>query len=514
MSYLLREVLLGALGIESDLIWGTSKHELSAVDLNLIPPSAGALISKISDLGLVYRMLEESTASQQMNSFCQALYDSLENYLDQYRSTILKADAEITSGLLTTLTGLVAYVEPFQHELQFVGRILPPLIAASPLDMLNKMHEYVVVSPPSIASKLSAFENALHHVAINQLNGFLFYHQPLPEIFEPSKTTSKIQYARSLTVTFIPHQLAELLLLIVTVADHCTDLFKDTDPPEFDQLMPWIALMARTSSELLSARLSELWPNYFRTLKSICLLGRFDLVKTLAQKTLQPFVSAYDLNVLLAQLSPDCKATLEIAPTGVQIHSKLEPPLDLIVTADHQAVISEIFKLFMKLAVAEESIGRIWVSSRRMSRVCLFVNLLSQILGVIKEYIVFVVIVPALARIEKAGSGITDFLKFQGEFALFVVQLATLFPASNPEFQNAVGLFTDKTAEMRDLFIGKELITKMTEEQILQVIGDLGRDLVVGVTQIGRLLNIGEENGINVAPRIDKLVQCARHFVQ
>ena len=508
MSYLLREVLLGALGIESDLQWGTSGTDLSAIDLELLPPSAGALIQRITDLGKVYRFLEETTQEQQANPYCQALYDSIENYLDQYRSTILQADSEINSGLLTTLTGLVAYVEPFQHELQFIGRILSPLIAASPLEMLNKIHEYVVVSPPSISMKLVSFERALQQVAMSQLTGFLFYHQQLPDIFEKH---DRIVYAKSLNVTFVPHQLAELLLLIVNVAAHCEDLFDDIDPPDYDQLMPWIAFMAKTSSTILSKRISELWPNYFYTLKSIILLQRYDFIQILSRKMLQPFVSSYDMNLVFHKLSPEYKANLDLMPTGLSIRSKLKPPLDLVVTDDHQALLGEMFKLFMKLAVAEEAIGDIWQNVKRKKlKLFRFAGFIHQLLSAIKEHIVFVVITPALLNLEKAGAEMTDFLKFKGEFAAFVLTLSVAFPAGNPEFQNAINSLGDRTVEMRELLITKNLLGKASEAQIFDAVSEAEKEIITGVSVIASVLKGGEDNGINLSERLMKLVACVK----
>jgi hypothetical protein len=504
MSFLLREVLLGALGIESDLSWGTSKEELSAIDLELIPPSAGALIAKITDLGNVYRFLEESTENQQANPFCQALYDSIESYLDQYRAAILKADAEIQSGLLTTLTGLVAYLEPFQHELQFVGRILPPLITATPLAMLNKMHEYVVVSPPSIAAKLAAFELAIHQVAVNQLTGFLFYRQLLPDLFE--RSGARVIWAQSLAVTFIPSQIAELLLLIVNVADHCGELFNDSEPPEFDQLLPWVVFMSKTSSTLLASQLTIQWPNFFRGLRSWWMVGRVDFIRQLSEKLLTPFVSSYDLNVLVSALSPEFNFTLELGPAGVTIRAKLTPPLDLIVTDEHQAVLGELFTLLIKLALAEESAIQLWQALKRQPRIFRFIGFVLQILSLIKEFVVFVVIAPAIARIERAGREITDFLRFQGEFASFVLQLAATFPAASPDLQHAVGLISDKTVEMRELLIGKELLKKMAFGQLMDLAVDVGREISAGASAIGAVLGAGDESGVSIGPRLAKLV--------
>jgi hypothetical protein len=504
MTFLLREVLLGALGIESDLSWGTSKEELSAIDLELIPPSAGALIAKIIALGNVYRFLEEATENPQANPFCQALYDSTESYLDQYRSTILKADAAIRSGLLTTLTGLVAYLEPFQHELHFVGRVLPPLISATPLAMLNKMHEFVVISPPSISAKLSAFERAIHQVAITQLTGFLFYRQQLPDIFEHNG--ARVQWAKSLDVTFIPSQIAELLLLIVNVADRCEDLFKDVEPPEYDQMTAWVVFMAKTSSALLAIKLNELWPKFFCGLKSIWLLGRFDYIQQISQKLLLPFVSSYDVNLLVSKLSPDFDLKFELVPAGVTIRARLQPPLDLIVTEEHQALLSDMFTLFMKLAVAEECAIELWQVLKRQPRLYRFIGFILQIIHLIKEYIVLVVIGPVISRIERAGGEITDFLKFQSEFAAFVLQLVAVFPVGNPDFQHAIALISEKTAEMRELLIAKELVKKMSFGQILDLAVEVGREVALGASTVGGILGVNEENGLNLGTRMVKLV--------
>ena len=64
MTFLLREVLLGALGIESDLNWGTDDKGISAIDLKLLPPGSGSLISRITDLGKVLKRLEKITDEQ------------------------------------------------------------------------------------------------------------------------------------------------------------------------------------------------------------------------------------------------------------------------------------------------------------------------------------------------------------------------------------------------------------------------------------------------------------------
>jgi hypothetical protein len=370
--------------------------------------------------------------------------------------------------------------------------------------MLNKMHEYVVVSPPSIAAKLAAFELAIHQVAVNQLTGFLFYRQQLPDLFE--RNGVRLIWAQSLAVTFIPSQIAELLLLIVNVADHCGELFNDSEPPEYDQLLPWVVFMAKTSSTLLASQLTRQWPNFFRGLRSLWLVGRFDFIRQLSQKLLTPFVSSYDLNVLVSVLSPDFNVTLELGPTGVTIRAKLMPPLDLIVTDDHQAVLSELFTLLMKLALAEESAIQLWQVLKRQPRIFRFIGFVLQILSLIKEYVVFVVIAPAMAQIERAGREIKDFLRFQGEFATFVLQLASAFPATNPDVQHAVALISEKTVELRELLIGKELLKMMTFGQLMDLTVDVGREISLGASTIGGVLGAGDESGVSIGPRMTKLV--------
>ncbi|OHT13150.1 hypothetical protein TRFO_16814 [Tritrichomonas foetus] len=509
MSYLLREVLLGALGIESDLKWGTSHGELSAIDLQLIPPSAGALIARITDLGAIYKFLEETTQEQQLNPYCQALYDSIENYLDQYRSTILKADEDINSGLLTTLTGLVAYVEPFQHELQFVGRILPPLITASPLEKLNKMHEYVIVSPPSVAAKLSSFEHALQQVTISQLNSFLFYHQQLPDIFETTKD-GRISYYNNLSVTFLPRQLAELLLLIVNVSSHCPDLFNETNPPEYNQLTQWTASMARTTSTLLASNLREQWPSFSVILSSLILIGRSDYLSILARKALQPFVSSYDLNTVVSKFETKFDVTLELSPRGISIIPKLSPPLDLIVTPDHVKLLSEMFRIFMKLYVAVESLKDLWISTKRFPQIYTFVGFTLELISVFTEHIIFVVISPALVQLLKAASDIKDFLRFQGEFSAFIIKLSTSFPALNPEFQVAINELSDKVIQTRELLIGKEKLEKATLKQMQEIIREVGADINAGAKKICTILSGNDETGVNLTDRLEKLMRCIK----
>ena len=496
MSYLLREVLLGALGVESDLKWGTSHGELSAIDLKLIPPSAGALISRITDLGVIYKKLEDTTQEQQLNPYCQALYDSIENYLDQYRSTILKADEDINSGLLTTLTGLVAYVEPFQHELQFIGRILDPLLIASPLEKLNKLHEYAIVSPPSVATKLLAFEHAIQQVSISQLNGFLFYKQQLPDIFEETKD-HRIIFYHNLNATFLPRQLAELLLLIVNVSAHCIDLFKETNPPEFNQLTQWTAAMAHTTSTLLAININEQWKDFGIILRSLVLIGRSDYISIIARKALQQFEDKFDV-------------ALEVTTRGISINLKLVPPLDLIITPDHENYLVEMFRVFMKLAVAVESLKDLWVATKKFPQIYTFIGFTLELISVFTEHIIFVVISPALVRLQKAADNITDFLRFQGEFASFILSLTASFPATDPDFQLAVNELSDKVIQMRELLIGKEKIAKATLQQMQEIIQEVGADINAGAQRIMKILSGNDEAGVNLISRLEKLMSCIK----
>lgn len=509
MSYLLREVLLGALGVESDLKWGTSNGKLSAIDLKLIPPSAGALIAKIIDLGNIYKKLEDTTEEQQLNPYCQALYDSIENYLDFYRSTILKADEDINSGLLTTLTGLVAYLEPYQHELQFIGRILDPLMIAAPLEKLNKLHEYAIVSPPSIASKLSNLEYAVQQVSISQLNGFIFYKQQLPDIFEKAKD-GRIVYYNNLNVTFLPRQLAELLLLIVNVSSHCQELYDDVNPPEFDQLSQWTASMAQTTSTLLAAKIREQWKEFANVLRSLVLIGRSDYITLIARKALQPFVSSYDLNNVISKFDDKFNVALEMSPQGISVNLKLQPPLDLIITPANSNALSEMFKAFMKLAVAMESLKDLWITTKHYPQIYAFVGFTFKLISAFIEHIVFVVISPPLVKLQKAAENITDFLRFQSEFNEFILNLSMSFPATNPEFQRAVNDLSDKVIQMRELLIGKEKIGKATLKQMQEIIREVGADINSGAKKISEILGGNDENGVNLIYRLEILMNCIK----
>jgi hypothetical protein len=169
---------------------------------------------------------------------------------------------------------------------------------------------------------------------------------------------------------------------------------------------------------------------------------------------------------------------------------------------------SEMFKLFMKIAVAEQAAVELWQAAKKHPRLFRFVGSVLQVICLVKEYIVLVVISPAIARIEKAWLEITDFLKFQAEFASFVLQLSATFPSANPEFQNAIHLVADKVAEMKDLLIGKGLLSQMTFDQMMEVVADVGKQVVVGASQLGAFLNTSEDNGINFQFRMSKLVQC------
>ena len=98
-SYILREVHLLAYGIDSDIDWDSSGNGISAIDLQLFPPSASSLILKIKELGKIYLLLESLTSKQQDNPYFQALFDSVDNYLDKYRDAIVQCDYKIRDKL-------------------------------------------------------------------------------------------------------------------------------------------------------------------------------------------------------------------------------------------------------------------------------------------------------------------------------------------------------------------------------------------------------------------------------
>lgn len=510
MCYLLREVLLGALGIQSDLKWGTSNEEISAIDLELVPPSAGALINHISSLGDIYKSLEQKTQEQQSNPFCQALYDSIENYLDQYRSTILRADMDITKGILTTLTGLVAYLEPYQHELQFINRILDPLIVANPVEMINKLHEAVVISPPSISQKLASLEWAVHQVAIAQLNSFLFYHQQLPDLFE--KADNGIISYKKPTVTFLPRQLSDLLLLIVNVADHCDKLFDEIEPPEYEKLNSWTTAMAYQTSQLLSKNLRSQWPDFSRALTSFFLVGRSDYIALLAQQLMKEYITPFILNNTFSKLEEYSKIpiTFELNASGAGMKYKMQAPLDLICTIEHQTILSEMFSQFMKLASAEESLNELWRCLKKYKKAFMFVGFAHEILSVIQEHIVFIVIIPALSKIQQAGENITDFLKFQQQFAQFIVSLTRNFPFSQKDLKESIEKFTSCIIQVRKLLVKADYYLTLDENMIMDAIKNECKDILQGAWDIKNIFNDIESNSVDLAPRIEQLINCIK----
>ncbi|KAH0793115.1 hypothetical protein GPJ56_003010 [Histomonas meleagridis] len=511
MSYLLHEVLLGALGIKGDLEFFSSSDSISAIDLELLPPSAGPLISRVNELGNTYRMIEETIEQQQQNPYNQALYDSIDNYLDQYRTVILSAEQDITNGKLTTLTGLIARIEPYQHELQFIGRIIPPILNSTPLEMMNKLHEYSITSPPSLSSKISLFLSALHQVAITQLNCFLFYHQKIPDIFEETSDGS-ITFTKSLNATFLPKQLSDLLLLIVYSSSRCTDLFSKSTPPSYTKLEQWIISMSRTTSHLLSLMLSDKWPSFYQSLSSLYLIGRSDYVSIIARKSVQPFASSYDLNCLLPKFERPFNVSFDLTKKGVILKSDLTPPIDMVVTNNHQIILSEMFRIFVRFSASEECLNDLWCETKKLPKVFGFIGLVYKLISALKEHIVFGVICPSLKTLQKSNENLTDFFKFKAMFSVFMKQISENLPITNNEFQNLMDELCDKVIYLHQLFVEKSLLQKMNSKQMFEVIAEVGNGIILCATKIGEIMNKNDEIGINLINRITKFTNCIQMY--
>ena len=91
-----------------------------------------------------------------------------------------------------------------------------------------------------------------------------------------------------------------------------------------------------------------------------------------------------------------------------------------------------------------------------------------------------------------------------------MLRITASFPADNPEFQNAINNLCDKMVEMREILVGKNLISKASEEQVFEVLGDVEKEIVTGTKVIAATLQIGEDNNIHLAERLEKLIGCVR----
>ena len=478
-SYILREVLLLAYGIDSDIDWDSSGNGISAIDLQLFPPSASSLILKIKELGKIYLLLESLTSKQQDNPYFQALFDSVDNYLDKYRDAIVQCDYKIRDKLITTLTGLIAQLEPYQFELQYFGRIMPSLVSSSPISLLNQIHEHVVLSPPSISQTFQTIEHAIHQVAIYQLTGYMFYHQTLPDLFE-FKPNKSISYAGNIGITFLPHQFAELLLLIVNLTSKHDFLFEKILPPEIDQLNRWIASMAITTSSLLADQLKEQWPPFYRILSVFILFEDLNYISAIAKRKIQGNVTAFDLNQILSRFHlPKNLISIEIPSSGIQLKFTLKPPLSLIVNEDHQKTLSDFFKIFISMETVQLALNDLWkikTNDKKTTKI-LFktVSILQTMLSRIWQYFIFTVITPSIIILEKAAENINDYLKFQTKFTTFIMKMKNCFSTFDGRIQEGMDEINKGVEALHHLLIQKNIGSVINEEDLKVEVQNLGK---------------------------------------
>lgn len=507
MTFLLREILLQSLGIESDINWLSTDEGLSAVNMNLVPPGSGALIKKIVDLGKTYKFLEDISGKQVSNSYKQAIYDSIDSYLDFYRTSVLEADQKICNKLITTTTGLLAHLDPFQHELHFVGKIVPKLLSVDPIEMLNLMHNYVITSPNHVSQKLSSFEQALHQVTIHQLDGFVFFHQALPEIFTIGENTDVI-YSNNTDIGFIPQQLSNLLLLIINIASHCPDLFDKTDPPVINQLPQWIAAVSTVTSALLSERLNELWPSYQHMLSRLVLFGREDFVSAIAHELIDQHVNTSKLTNLISSFKFKTKITVELTKLGLSIRTELESPLDLIIVYDHQVYLDNLFKFLIMIETALEALKDLWILTKKNRKYSnTFISCLKVLLWTIKHYILSVVVLPSLTILVNASKNIEDFLHFKGEFSNFMLRMMSFFDAADVEIQNSAFQLNQGIVELHRLLIGKDVASELDDNGLLIQLVENLTDLLIQRTRIiVDKINMGDDEGIQLSIKHSRIV--------
>lgn len=505
MTFLLREVLLSSLGIESDLDWiGDDSDKISAVSLDLLPPGAGALIKKIANLGKIYKILEELTNDQAIDPYKQAILDSIDSYLDSYRTSVLEADQEICAEMLTTLTGLVAHLDAYQHELKFIGKIAPKLLNSSPLEMLNTIHNYVVTSPPPIALKLATFESSLHQVAISQLDGYVFYHQALPDIFK-KRDDGQIIYSDNSNASFIPPQLSTLLLLIVNVVNHCAGLFDKTDPPGYSQLAQWTAAVSHVTSALLSQHLQEQWPPFINALSNVFFGSRGDYMMAIARKMMQAHVTGYEIDFMFKKLGIGSNLTSKTTKLGLSLRVKIDPPLDLVVTDEAQELLSDIFMFLVEIQKAIESLKDLWILARKHKNSFLIIHLMLHYFITLQSFVIFDIITPSLTVLVIAGKDINDYLKFKAEFTTFIMRLAGLFPATDIEIQDHTSLLCKAIVDVWKILVvdnhGERLDDAELEHQFLEMFKAAKEHM----EPIENALNKRDEQGIAFQNQITKI---------
>lgn len=511
MTHLLHEVLLSAVGIRSDLSAAATGARFSRADFALLPPGAGSLIAQISSAGDAYQALAAVAEGGGGSPYGAALCESLDSFLDRYRDAILAAECDIDSGQLASLTGLVARVEPHRRELEFVQRVVESALRAPPLAMLNVVHAQLSVSPPSVVGCVRGFEAGLQRVVINQVNGYVFYHQRLPEIFEVTEENG-ITYSGGAGVSFLPKQFADVLLFVVRAVAMCDNVFGDVEPPNCNSLTKYIEEMSGVVSEALSVKLDEQWPAFSRDLYSLFLVGRSDYISIMARKLIQKNISSYDLNLTLSSLYNN-NAEIELVGDNVVLKSEIKQPLNLIVTEEHQRILSNIFNLLMKLYITEEYLNESWVESKKRLRVFKFYTLVRKLFEEIKGYIIFTVISPSTYLLQKITKDIKDFLKFQTIFSVFIMKLQKLLPIMNDEFLKSMINLFDNIYEYYNLIVNESLLSNESIVEIFQAIENIATNITESSIKIGSLLNFKKDDpGITLTQNISKLSKCILNF--
>jgi hypothetical protein len=147
---LLRDILLGALGGDSDLNWALDKDRPSPIDIGLMAPGAAAITRQMGELGADFVFLESLCQEPLSNPLTRSLATSLEAALNSYVEAIVSLDQQILVGTIATLTGLFAALEPYRDLLRGLRRVLPSVFEAVDIDKFNKLRSIKVVARPSL----------------------------------------------------------------------------------------------------------------------------------------------------------------------------------------------------------------------------------------------------------------------------------------------------------------------------------------------------------------------------
>ena len=504
MSFLLREVLLNSLGIESDINWGTSSNGISAIDIRLIPPSSGAIISKIIELGKNYKKIEEIIEKSVDNPYKQSIFDSIDNYLDLYRSEILKADEDINNEILNTLTGLISRLEKFHFEFQFILKILSNLITYNPIEMMNEIHNLVISSTLNLSETLKMIESSLQSVLITQLNGFLFYHQKIPELFQIVKN-KKMCFITE--ITFLPRQLSDLLLFLLNISSNCNNLFENETPPLINNLFEWIVFVTKQMSTILTSQINNQWPSFHQILNSIYFCGRSDFISILSRRMLQTHITTFDLNFTFSKFDIKYNGYLELTSNGLSLKSKINSPLNLIVTEDYLIYLSEIFKILLYFSTSEESIKDLYRILKKYRKTFKIIHLIQHLLSSIKEYINFVIILPSITELNNNFKKYPDFIHFQQFFSNFIIKLINIFPVNNHNLIESASQLCNKLINLRELLIKKKMINNMNENSLLSILTEAIKNIIEHSNQILDIFNNGNEYGIHLSQRCIKIIE-------